>query len=510
MAEEHDRLMAVSPYCPKCKVGKLQIPEDMHPSYCICDTCAAIHLTYMPQDYQENFHRTPYIFNDDGTIKIQTIGLFGGYGSAKSTASLWEFFIRALENPGGVGLLTAPTLQLLKRTSIKTLLDEIIPPPLLVSYNKSDGEMILSNGFVIWTIPSDDEEKLRSINAGIVHMEEASGIKRSIYDQLLTRTRNKRTRNRVILVCSNPDLGWIKEVIVDNEDRKNPKHAQHEDYDETTACFIWASHLNKYLPPDFIEKQSKGKPDWWVARFLYGSFKHASGMVYPNFADCVIEDIPDFDKISKSWEKFIALDHGLRNPTAVPFGALNPETGEVILYQEYYQAGRLVPEHAKALKPMINAIPSGRLRFMVADPSIRNKTDPVNGKSVQGLYQEYNLYFSEGNNNLEAGILRVNSYINRGKLKVFKSCTNIIREMLGYKYPEVSMDDEKDPDEKPIKRADHMPDAIRYMFMRLPEDPDMLLAPHYDVPDRYTRADAAVDLDDEEFEDMPEDYLAYV
>ena len=78
MAEEHDRLMAVSPYCPKCKVGKLQIPEDMHPSYCICDTCAAIHLTYMPQDYQENFHRTPYIFNDDGTIKIQTIGLFGG------------------------------------------------------------------------------------------------------------------------------------------------------------------------------------------------------------------------------------------------------------------------------------------------------------------------------------------------------------------------------------------------------------------------------------------------
>ena len=83
--------------------------------------------------------------------------------------------------------------------------------------------------------------------------------------------------------------------------------------------------------------------------------------------------------------------------------------------------------------------------------------------------------------------------------------------MLGYKYPELSMDDEKDPDEKPIKRADHMPDALRYMFMRLPEDPDMLLAPSYDMPDRYIRLpDAKDEEDDEEYEEMSGNYLSYV
>jgi hypothetical protein len=91
------------------------------------------------------------------------------YGSGKSKTSLQEIFIRALENPKGTGLLTAPTLQQLKRTTLKTFFNEVCPPPLIKRFNKSDGEIELENGFVFYTIPSDDEEKLRSINAGLVH-----------------------------------------------------------------------------------------------------------------------------------------------------------------------------------------------------------------------------------------------------------------------------------------------------------------------------------------------------
>lgn len=496
--------------CQHCKADYLQKPLDDHPSYLECPTCGALQLTYEPMDYQEVFHRTPYKLNDDGSIKNQTFGIFGGYGSAKSTASLHEFFIRALENPGGVGLITAPTLQLLKRTSIKTLLDEIIPPPMLESYNKTEGTMRLANGFEIYAIPSDDEEKLRSINAGLIHMEEASGIKRSIYDQLLTRMRNKYTRNRAIFVCSNPDMGWIKDVIVNNAQRANPTHPEHEHYDDTMECYIWPTELNKHLPPDFIEKLSKNKPEWWIARFLKGSFEHSSGMVYPNVAKAVIEDIPEFDKLSKSWERCISADFGIRNPTVVLFGAIDPENGILYIYHCYYQANTLLPHHAKAIKPLIEAIPNGLIRFMVGDPSMRNKSaDVLNGKSVQGLYQEYNLYFSEGNNNMEAGIMRLNSYIDRGKLKIFRSCVDLVREMLGYKYPEVSMDEEKNLDERPIKRDDHAPDALRYMVMRLPEDPDMLTAPHYDVPDRWGRTSSDPDEFDED-DEMELDFLSYV
>jgi PBSX family phage terminase large subunit len=471
----------------------MQTPTDNHPAYLVCPNCNAIELVYKPQDYQEDMHSVPYELQENGRPKIQIIGVFGGYGSGKSRASLSEVILRALENPNGTGLLTAPTLQQLKRTTIKTFFNEACPPPLIENYNKSDGEIRLINGFTFYTIPSDDEEKLRSINAGIIHMEEASGIKRSIFDQLLTRMRDPFVNNRLFMVCSNPDLGWIKEVFADNTSRSNPNHPEHDNWNPFIHTFVWRTALNKHLPQDFIEMNSKGKPEWWIKRYLEGSFQHSEGMVYPSFYKCVVDPwIPkegtDEYGIPSSWERFVTLDHGLRNPTAVYFHAIDPEKGEVITYDEYYVPNRLVPDHAKAIKPKIEAIASGRLRFMVADPSIRNKTDPVNGKSVQGLYQEYGLFFTEGNNSIEAGVLRVNSYIERGKWKVFRTCVNLIKELINYKFPELTMDNiGENLDERPVKANDHAADSIRYGFMRLPESPDLLKANAYETP-KYQRS----------------------
>lgn len=503
--------------CMSCYTGDMQTPVDNHPAYVYCPNCGAIELTYKPQDYQMLSHAVPYV-EQDGRIQTQLIGYFGGYGSGKSRTSLSEVLLRALENPKGTGLLTAPTLQQLKRTTIKTFFNEVCPPALVERYNKSDGEIELVNGFVFYTIPSDDEEKLRSINAGIIHMEEASGIKRSIYDQLLTRMRDPFVHNRLFAVCSNPDLGWIKEVFADNPDRANPSHPEHELYNPFITTFIWETALNKHLPPDFIAMNSQGKPDWWIKRYLQGSFKHSEGMVYPNISNCFTTEQEYFEKhdlkdgFPKSWEHFVTLDHGLRNPTAVLFNVINPHTGEVITYDEYYVPNRLVPAHATALKPLIERIPLGRIRFMVADPSIRNKTDPVNGKSVQGLYQEYGLFFSEGNNNVEAGILKVNSYIERGKWKIFQDkCPELSKEAIGYKFPEVTMDNvNENLDERPVKAKDHACDSARYGFMRLPDDPELLKTIAYNAPNRYTVVKSEYEDDYKDEYDKEGDWLSYV
>jgi phage terminase large subunit len=141
---------------------------------------------------------------------------------------------------------------------------------------------------------------------------------------------------------------------------------------------------------------------------------------------------------------------------------------------------------------------------MVIDPSARNKSDPINGKSVQALYAEYGLFFTEGNNSIEAGLLKVNSYVNNGKLKVFNTCVNTIKEGLNYKFPEVTMDNEKNLDEKPLKRNDHMMDALRYALMRLPDDHEMLKTVAKTPPKRYIE-------DEEEYEyDQKGDFLSYV
>ena len=60
--------------CHNCKVGAMREPQDQHPSYLQCDSCMAIELTYVPQDYQEEMHTV----STNGDIDV--IAVFGGYG----------------------------------------------------------------------------------------------------------------------------------------------------------------------------------------------------------------------------------------------------------------------------------------------------------------------------------------------------------------------------------------------------------------------------------------------
>lgn len=499
--------------CPTCNLRDLTTPpSEQHkknPTYLQCAGCGAIHLTYEPLDHQVEFHQTPQKPNlnengkPDGTLKTQIIGVFGGYGSAKSRATLQEIFLRSLNNPNGTGLLTAPTLLQLKRTTMKTLFQEIIPPTLIRSYNKAEGELQLENGFTFYLIPSDDEEKLRSLNCGIIHMEEASGISESIYTQLLTRMRDHQTVDKLIVVCSNPSLGWIKNVFYDNVARANPKHPEHSQYNPNITTYIWKSTQNPYLPKDFVDNISKGKPDWWKKRYIDGSFDQVEGAVYPRASEAIVKA----HHISDKWERAVSLDHGLRNPTACLIAAIDEQKGEVHIFKEYYKPNTLVPEHAKNIKRILEEekVTAGNTRFMVIDPSAKNTTDPINGKSVQALYQEYGLYFQPANNSIEAGILKVNSYIERGKLKIHDTCPNLIREILSYQYPDV----EENPTngnlkEKPIKANDHAADALRYLLMRLPDDPNNLKNSSHKPPERY------IIEEDEDNMGQNRDFLSYI
>lgn len=334
-------------------------------------------------------------------------------------------------------------------------------------------------------------------------MEEASGISESIYTQLLTRLRDHATKDKLIIVCSNPSLGWIKNIFYDNVARSNPKHPEHDQHNPNIVTYIWKSYQNPFLPRDFVDNISKGKPEWWKRRYIDGSFDMVDGAVYPRIGEAIIKA----QNVADTWERIVSIDVGLRNPTALLIGAIDPQTGNVHVFKEYYKANALVPEHARNIKQILEEekVTAGNTRFMVIDPAAGNKTDPINGKSIQGLYQEYGLYFSKANNSLDAGILKVNAYIELGKLKVHDTCPNLIRELQNYQYPDVEMEaKDKNLKEKPIKANDHAADALRYMLMRLPDDPENLKNSSYNTPKRY--------IIDEEEDNIGQkgDFLSYI
>lgn len=491
--------------CKACHSAELEKPKDGHPSYLLCPSCRAIQLTYKPLPHQDAFHR------DNSKHRA----FFGGYGSGKTRTTDQEVLMLLLENPGTTGLVTAATYPQLRETTFATFFKDVCPPVLIKDHHKQENKTTLINGSELLWRSADDEGKMRSLNLGFFKIEEASEVNYEIFVQLQSRLRNDRMKYHRGLIASNPDLNWIKgEFLLKSHKITGGDVDYTLHLAETNPGFsshIAPTHLNIHLPKDFIPDLVRSKPEWWINRFLKGSFEHTDGAVYPNFSKTVIEPF----EIPKHWQMIrIGHDHGLRNPTATVFAAINPHKTmndfrlpRVVVYDLHYEAGQLVPHHAAKIKEKMKDIPFGASVVMKIDPSTRNK-DPITGRSVQGYYQELGLFFQPANNSLDMGLAKVNTYIETGALKIFNTLKPLIEEGLNYKYPEQDMHEEKNPEEKPKKVKDHAMDALRYLIVDLPDDPNRLFTTSGSAPNGKKVRTATKDgqllvdyVDDEDDED---------
>jgi phage terminase large subunit len=64
----------------------------------------------------------------------------------------------------------------------------------------------------------------------------------------------------------------------------------------------------------------------------------------------------------------------------------------------------------------------------------------------------------------DSAIGRVNEFFKAGKIKIFKNCVNLIRELQDYRWKDAT-DLSVNASEEPVKRNDHAADALRYFVM---------------------------------------------
>ena len=235
--------------------------------YSICNVCNATEIDYHPQPHQLEFHKDPHTFK----------AIFGAYGSGKTTTAVMSIVDHVLSVPYGRTAMLAPTMQLLKETSYKELL-KFLPSTQIKHEMRTKGEekIILKNGHEILLLPSNDAEKIRSLNLTAFYLEEASNSKYDIYVELSARLRNdaaveyevneegkrKIKKSRLLgILCSNPDSGWIRTEILHKSDKvyasiKYPRDPQHNPY---LSTHLHSSYQNKYLDPDFQTRIGRGK-----------------------------------------------------------------------------------------------------------------------------------------------------------------------------------------------------------------------------------------------------------
>ena len=185
-------------------------------------------------------------------------------------------------------------------------------------------------------------------------------------------------------------------------------------------------------PPQLREARSKGVPTV------------GEGLVYP--IDPKNVTIDDF-QLPKHFQRLYGMDVGW-NSTGALWGAWDKDNDIIYIYTEHKQGQAEPVIHAKAIKAR------GEWIKGAIDPAARGRSQ-IDGETLYMLYRKEGLKIFPANNAVEAGIFNVWERLSTGRLKIFKSCTMLLRELSLY---------HRDDKGKIVKSNDHLLDCLRYLL----------------------------------------------
>ena len=260
----------------------------------------------------------------------------------------------------------------------------------------------------------------------------------SVYGEALIRLMT--TKGSMILTFT--PLSGLTELVsnlLDNSQETDVKYPKHI----TTVSWDDVPHISQEMkdemlaatPPQLRDARSKGEPTV------------GSGRIYPVDIRTVVVD--DF-KVPKHWMRAYGMDVGW-NSTGVVFGAWDRENDVVYIHSEHKQGEAEPIIHAQAIKAR------GEWLRGVIDPAARGRSQ-IDGQSLYVMYKKEGLNIYPADNAVEAGIYEVWQRLSTGRLKIFSSCTSLLKELNLYHRNEKGAI---------VKKNDHLIDCTRYLLMSM-------------------------------------------
>jgi phage terminase large subunit-like protein len=206
-----------------------------------------------------------------------------------------------------------------------------------------------------------------------------------------------------------------------------------------------------------------------------GDFIVQGGLIFKDFDATVhVTDKILINPKNPKHRVIASMDLGIANPTAWLWHCVNDD-GVVFTFHEEYDTGLTIPQWARRVKEYeskLRRVPELR----VGDPSIVQRSAQT-GLSNRVAYSQQGIYIALGNNDVDASILKMMSYLQHDeKMKpmwyIHSSCRNLIKELRRYQNEDWATRKQKDKNnkkEKPRKKDDHAVDACRYLFSFLPD-----------------------------------------
>ncbi|MBI2803625.1 MAG: hypothetical protein HYX68_01410 [Planctomycetes bacterium] len=198
------------------------------------------------------------------------------------------------------------------------------------------------------------------------------------------------------------------------------------------------------ITPKFLDQERRALGESWFRQEYFCSFETVEGVVYPDFARCVVPYLPSPSGRGAGGEGELVggIDFGFRNPFAAVWGFLDND--DVLwLTGEHYARQRPLSYHVQHLP---------RKCTWYADPSGANEISEL----ILGGF-----VVRRGINDRRTGIAAVSARLEDGRLKVLEGrCPNLLMEAGMYRWGE----SEDRRAEVPVDEHNHALAALRYLI----------------------------------------------
>ena len=313
-------------------------------------------------------------------------------------------------------------------------------------YLFSSMKLVTKWGTTLQVKSADKPDSLISRGVDLIIFDEAATVDEMVWQQQLMPTL-LHTEGQVIFPTTPRGRNWIFQMF---------NSAANQGGDDT---LVWAdrraSTESPFLSPAQLDHFRRTMDPRLYQQEIGASFVTFARQVYDLFD-------PEVHVIKSAnlddWQKYVAVDPGLNNPTGILWIAHHPHTGESIIYDEHRASGMLFPD---VLRMLNDRKPKDGYNGLVCDVAGRARSQET-GKSFVSWMRDHDVWFDSCATGIVDGVNRVRSLMldveGNIRLRVLESCRLTIDSLINYAYPE------KRITEEPLKDniTDHLCDALRY------------------------------------------------
>lgn len=362
----------------------------------------------------------------------------GAVRSGKTITMIMAFLIWAMSyfNETNFGIC-GKTVTNAEKNVVKPLMT-IEGLPYTISYKRSERMLIVSCGNVtnyFYVYGGKDESSymlIQGITLAGVLFDEVALMPRSFVDQAISRTLT--FENAKLWFNCNPESPshWFYREYLE-QDRHNAKHLH----------FLMSD--NPIMTPDKIKRAESKFTGVFYDRYVRGLWVIAEGLVYKIFD----ENKHTFDTPPSSGAYFISIDYGTLNPCSMGLWCISDKVAYRV--KEYYYDGRkkgIQLTDEEYYDKLVELAGDKPIQCVIVDPSAAS--------FITTIRKHGRFTLRKAKNDVIPGINATATLIYQNRIKVHKSCKDILREFKTYRYDDTS------PVDKVIKENDHAMDDMRY------------------------------------------------